>query len=141
MPSPLRSLTLLAALLSSLLAHPQATPPDPTQTPNPDATVVGGPPAPPKTLAELKDQAWSILTTAAATDKHGEARIQALAALGAMGSTPRSLALIHQATTDKDLDVRTAAVLAAGQTRSPPSPPTSATCSTTRSPRSPSPPR
>ena len=44
---------------------------------------------------------------------------QALAALGLMGGNPRMVRLIEGAIVDHDVDVRTAAVLAAGQTRSP----------------------
>jgi HEAT repeat protein len=44
--------------------------------------------------------------------------VQALAALGLMGTNPRALKLIVEAMKDKDLDIRTAAVLAAGETKS-----------------------
>jgi HEAT repeat protein len=40
-----------------------------------------------------------------------------LAALGQMGSNPRSLKLIEAAMQDKDVDVQTAAILAAGQSK------------------------
>ena len=60
-----------------------------------------------------------MLTGAVTDEKHEETRIQALAALGLMGGNPRSLGLIKEALTDKDIDIRVAAVLAAGQTKSP----------------------
>ncbi len=59
-----------------------------------------------------------MLTSAVEDSKHSQLRIQALAALGTLGRDPRSLHLIAAALGDADLDVRTAAVLAAGQTRS-----------------------
>jgi len=92
---------------------------EPKQTANPDGQVVETVPARPKTPAELKAQAWTMLTGAVTDEKHEETRIQALAALGLMGGNPRSLGLIKEALTDKDIDIRVAAVLAAGQTKSP----------------------
>lgn len=61
------------------------------------------------------DTAWSMLTSAVSDTKHTPLRIQALAALGTIGSSPRAAKLILDAMKDPDLDVRTAAVLAAGQ--------------------------
>lgn len=64
---------------------------------------------------ELSTEAWSMLKIAV-EDKHSDTRIQALAALGTM-SDQRSTAMIANAMDDADLDVRTAAVLAAGQSK------------------------
>jgi len=61
-------------------------------------------------------EAWRMLTDAAGDAKHPQTRIQALAALGMM-SSPRSEKMIVDAMADADLDVRTAAALAAGQTK------------------------
>ena len=71
-----------------------------------------------KTPAERKDAAWKILSDAASDQKHVTLRTQALAALGMLRS-PQSERMIGNAMLDDDLDVRTAAVLAAGQTRDP----------------------
>jgi hypothetical protein len=60
------------------------------------------------------DSAWATLT--AATHKNTQSHIVALAALGTMGRDPRALRLISEGLQDSDLDVRTAAILAAGQT-------------------------
>jgi HEAT repeat protein len=60
-----------------------------------------------------------MLTDAVTDAKHAELRVQALAALGTMGNNPRSTKLIADAMNDPDFDVRTAAVLAAGQTKDP----------------------
>jgi len=69
-----------------------------------------------KTQDERMSQAWRTLTDAAGDVKHPQTRIQALAALGLMRS-PRSEKMIADAMKDPDLDVRTAAALAAGQTK------------------------
>jgi hypothetical protein len=126
-----QSLTVAATLAFAFTpaAHPQtpvaATPdaqkdqPPAPPVANPDAQVVGGENVAPKTPAELKAQAWTMLTNALADAKHPDTRIQALAALGMLGSNPRSLKMIEDAMADHDVDVRTAAALAAGQTKSP----------------------
>lgn len=64
-----------------------------------------------------RDEAWGMLTTAFGDSKHAELRIQALAALGTLGANERSEKMIREGMDDADVDVRTAAVLAAGQTR------------------------
>ncbi|ADW68081.1 HEAT repeat domain-containing protein [Granulicella tundricola] len=74
---------------------------------------------PDNSVAANKDWAWSMLTTALNDTKHPDTRVQALAALGILGSTPRSLKLILDTLNDPDVDLRTAAILAAGQTKSP----------------------
>ena len=70
------------------------------------------------TVAQNNDEAWSMLTTAVQDAKHADLRIQALSALGTIGINPRSENLIAAAMKDSDVDVRTAAVLAAGQAKS-----------------------
>jgi HEAT repeat protein len=101
---------------TGLSAKAQQPPP---KTADPDAQVVQPAPAKPKTPAQLKAQAWTMLTDAVTDEKHEETRTQALAALGLMGGNPRSLGLIKDAMKDKDVDIRVAAALAAGQTKSP----------------------
>jgi HEAT repeat protein len=86
-----------------------------------DGLVVGDDGAPPvlgvaKTPQDRENQAWKLLTTAVNDTKRPETRIQGLAALGMMRS-PRSEKMIATAMKDPDLDVRSAAVLAAGQTK------------------------
>ena len=68
------------------------------------------------TVAQDQHEAWEMLTNAVHDPKHADARIQALAALGTMGTNARAGKLIEDAMKDPDVDVRTAAVLAAGQT-------------------------
>ncbi len=127
----MRTLTALPMLLTifSLPLIAQSTPQKPPPPPNPDAQIVttsdtsqeeGPAPAkhdPKATTAERTDSAWSMLTDAVTDAKHADLRVQALAALGTMGNNPRSTKLIIDAMNDPDFDVRTAAVLAAGQTK------------------------
>jgi HEAT repeat protein len=115
---------LLSLAVLPAIDYAQSTPGtpasvSPAQTPNndPDGDVVGDQPEKPKTPAQLQQEAWTMLSTAAADPKHNDTRIQALAALGLMGSNPRSLKLIETAMQDRDVDVETAAILAAGQTK------------------------
>lgn len=65
------------------------------------------------------DRAWSMLTAAAGLDHSEHERIEAMAALGSMGADPRAEKLIGQNITGKDMDVRTAAILAAEHTHNP----------------------
>jgi HEAT repeat protein len=68
-----------------------------------------------KAATPSQDSAWDMLTTA--THKNTQSHIVALAALGTMGTNPRAARLIAEGMNDSDLDVRTAAILAAGQTK------------------------
>jgi HEAT repeat protein len=89
--------------------------------PDPDSVIVGDNETPPAvsskaTPAERSEQAWKALTQAMGDIKHPQTRAQALAALGLLRS-PRSEKMIVDAMADQDVDMRTAAVLAAGQTK------------------------
>ncbi len=89
---------------------------EPTSTP--DAQIVTADPAP-KTPAELKEAAWTLLTNAIRDTRKGDERSQALAATGLLGNSPRGLKLLIDAMADKDLDIRSAAALSAGETKAP----------------------
>ena len=91
----------------------------PTPVADPDSKIVEPAPVVAQTPAALQQQAWTMLSTSVAEDMHADLRIQTLAALGMMGSNPRSLAMIESAMKAKDIDIRIACVLAAGQTKSP----------------------
>jgi HEAT repeat protein len=69
------------------------------------------------TVAENLDSSWSMLTAAATDAKHTQHRVQALAAIGTLGASPRAEQMLTTAMSDPDVDVRTAAVLAAGQSK------------------------
>jgi HEAT repeat protein len=97
---------------------PQAPAQPPTQTPSADTdTDITPTDRLHNTVARNTQDAWDMLTTAANDPKHPDSRIQALAALGTLGVNARAETLIVAAMKDPDVDVRTAAVLAAGQTK------------------------
>ncbi len=91
------------------------------QTSKADAEVVGDEDMPPEQLpehltpAQRNEQAWKMLSDALDDSKHLQNQIQALAALGILRG-PRSEKMLTDAMNDPDMDVRTAAALAAGQT-------------------------
>ncbi|MES2392809.1 MAG: HEAT repeat domain-containing protein [Acidobacteriota bacterium] len=107
---------LLVALLSAgvATAQGQAAPGPDTSA---DGKIVTAADLKPRTKAELIGDAWDLLQGAVTDPKHVDLRIQGLAALGTMGANPRAGKMISAAFEDKDVDVRTAAVLAAGQSR------------------------
>ncbi len=97
-------------------AYAQAAPVKTTDTSNDDTEGKAAAISLTATPEERSREAWSLLTTAATDAKHPQTRVQALAALGLMRS-PRSDKMIADAMKDDDLDVRTAAALAAGETK------------------------
>ena len=114
-------LLAMAAFSTSWCQTPPPAPASPSQgqTADADDDIIDKASEKPKTPAELKAQAWSMLKAAITDPKRPEVRIQTLAALGQMGSNPRSTGMIRTAMADKDVDVRVAATISAGQTRSP----------------------
>jgi HEAT repeat protein len=71
-----------------------------------------------ETPAETIKKCWQSLTDSVQDAKHTEIRTQALNALTSLGWSKRADGLIAAAMMDPDLDVRTAAILAAGKTKS-----------------------
>jgi len=107
----------ISSLVATLsLAQNPAPPPAQTRATDPDSDVTPTDRLH-NTVAQNTQEAWDTLTKAADDPKHPDARIQALAALGTLGVNPRAETLIAAAMKDPDVDVRTAAVLAAGQTK------------------------
>jgi HEAT repeat protein len=70
------------------------------------------------TSEETLHSCWQLLTDNVQDSKHFESQTQALNALSSLGSNARANGLIAAALKDSNLDVRTAAVLAAGKTKS-----------------------
>ena len=71
-----------------------------------------------ETPAEAIKRCWQSLTDSVQDAKHTETRTQALNALSSLGWSARADGLIATAMKDPNLDVRTAAILAAGKTKS-----------------------
>jgi HEAT repeat protein len=118
-------LSILTAFFTTVLSLGVATPSwtqNPTTSPNeksaaPDDTEIVPTDRLHRTVAENTAEAWTTLTNALKDPKHPDVRIQALAALGTLGNNVRAENLITAAMKDPDFDVRTAAILAAGQTK------------------------
>ena len=102
-----RRLSLAITFLAALTLNIQAQ-----DTPAASVSAVATP-------AELHERSWLLLTTTVKDTKHVDSCIQALAALGTMGTNDRAASLIGDAMKDPELDIRVAAVLAAGQTHNP----------------------
>jgi HEAT repeat protein len=118
-------LYILAAIFTGVLsvsvvapswAQNPATPPA-QKSATPDDTEIVPTDRLHRTVAENTAEAWETLTTALEDTKHPDVRIQALAALGTLGNNARAENLITGAMKDPDFDVRTASILAAGQTK------------------------
>lgn len=69
--------------------------------------------------AELTQRSWELLTTTVQDTKHVDNCIQAIAALGTMGSNARAAELLQKSIVDPERDIRTASILAAAQTKNP----------------------
>ena len=93
--------------------------PHPAAPANQTAQAISKAAIAPETPAETLKRCWEMLTDSVEDAKHTETRTQALNALSSLGSNPRADKLIAAAMKDPNLDVRTAAVLAAGKTKSP----------------------
>jgi HEAT repeat protein len=105
---------LLAALLFAASALAQDNPqPAPDGATFQTITIVK-PPEP----SEILQRSWQLLTDSVQDAKHFETRTQALNALSSLGSNSRAVAMIAAAMKDTNLDVRSAAVVAAGKARS-----------------------
>jgi len=106
----------VALAQESTPASPQASQPADTAKP----AAADKPPAEdaPKTPEQLLQQSWQTLTDNVQSGKQLEYKTQALDALSSLGSNARANGLIAAAMKDTNLDMRTAAVLAAGKTKS-----------------------
>lgn len=116
----------LAALLFALVCttHPALAQngTQPVTTPSQAADDDTAPAAPAtdrshRTVAQNTAEALSILKVAAADSKRPDTRAQAIAAIGTVQNIRITHKFIADALVDSDLDVRTAAILAAGATK------------------------
>lgn len=101
-------LWLLACLVPAI-SFPAAS----AQTPLPDGGIVGGTPA---AEATPESEAWAQLQNAL-DSRHEDTRIQALSALSLLGGNSRAERMVRKTLEDTaaDVDVRVAAIVAAGQ--------------------------
>lgn len=105
---------LLAATFASCFANAQSPQPVP-----PPQNAISASPSASQSFDANEIRAWSLLTENSAPDKSAHDRIEALAALGTMGSDQRAAKLIGNAINGHDSEVRVAAILAAGLTKNP----------------------
>jgi HEAT repeat protein len=80
---------------------------------NPDAEVVGVPSA--SKSGALIEASWTRLTNSLTGTKNTDTRIAAVTALSLLGGNPRAEKLVRNAVGDPDIDVRLAAIVAAGE--------------------------
>jgi HEAT repeat protein len=119
--SALKIVLAISLFAGSALA--QENPPPPATAGN-GSQSVAAPAAPtaaqtaPETPAETIKRCWQALTDSVQDAKHTDTRSQALNALSSLGSSTRADGLIAVAMKDPNLDVRTAAIIAAGKTKS-----------------------
>jgi hypothetical protein len=97
------------------LAQKQVSPADGQIVTSPSPTPAQDEEPELKTTTPSVHVAWGMLTTA--IHKPTQTQIVTLAALGTMGSDPRAAALIRESMNSKELEVRVAAIVAAGQTK------------------------
>ncbi len=99
------SLVLFPALLFAHAIAAQAT--------NPDAQVVGEDQD--TSPAALRAASWTRLQNGVTGTKNTDTRIAAIAGLSLLGNDPRAEQLVRDAMHDADIDVRLAAIVAAGE--------------------------
>ena len=119
--SILKMLLAISLMGGNVLAQENPLPPaaagDGSQSvPAPPASTVAQAAA--ETPAETTKRCWQSLTDSVQDAKHTETRMQALNALSSLGWSARADGLIAAAMKDPNLDVRTAAILAAGKAKS-----------------------
>jgi hypothetical protein len=119
--SILKMLLAISLMGGNVLAQENPLPPaaagDGSQSvPAPPASTVAQAAA--ETPAETTKRCWQSLTDSVKDAKHTETRTQALNALSSLGWSARADGLIAAAMKDPNLDVRTAAILAAGKAKS-----------------------
>ena len=111
-------LLAISLLFASALAQQNPPPAAAAGTGSQAAPASPAAPATAETPAETTKRCWQSLTDSVQDAKHTDIRTQALNALSSLGSNARADGLIATAMKDPNLDVRTAAILAAGKTRS-----------------------
>jgi len=119
--STLKIVFAISLFAGSALAQESPPPPaaagnDSQSVPAPAASTAA--PTAAEKPAETIKRCWQSLTDSVQDAKHTDTRSQALNALSSLGWSTRADGLIAAAMKDPNLDVRTAAILAAGKTKS-----------------------
>ncbi len=109
--SVLALLALLPALLLAQVRAQQNASGSPDAKAN--AKVAGSPDDTPQ--ADLVDASWTRLTNGLTGTKNTDTRLAAIVGLSLLGGQPRAEKLIEDAMHDADIDVRLAAIVAAGE--------------------------
>jgi len=116
-----RALNLLLATTLTMLVSgsaPAQESPQPAPAGNDDHPVNVAKVSPAETPAQTLKRSWEILQESSQDAKLIDTRTQALNALSSLGPNPRANGLIADAMKDPNLDIRTAAILAAGNSKS-----------------------
>ena len=100
-------------LLVCCLCLPMACASLPAQQADPNNGVAGAAAA--ATSTSLVEAAWQQLESAANARRDADARVAARGALSLLGGQPRAEKLVVSAMADPDIDIRLAAVVAAGE--------------------------
>ncbi|HEY6448350.1 MAG TPA: HEAT repeat domain-containing protein [Acidobacteriaceae bacterium] len=113
-------LTIIAFLFAVWAPSGPVAAQDKPESPQQETPKTAADSTSPKPTAQVKplERSWNMLTENVQDEKHSEARTQALNALSDLKTNVRADRMIAAAMQDHDLDVRTAAVLAAGKTKS-----------------------
>lgn len=110
---------LLAMLLWAGTAPAQESKPSSAARDQSQSEESTKPPSQDLSPGDTLQWSWRLLTDNVQDTKHFENQTQALDALSSLGANAKANGLIAAAMKDTNLDVRTAAVLAAGKTKSP----------------------
>jgi HEAT repeat protein len=122
MPTPLRCFVPLTILILALAAHAQDAPAhmqDAPQTSDHKSDAAAGKVVgPEETPAERVTRSWKIIGDSLSETKNVDHRTEAINALSEMTRSQRAIDMIIDCMKDPNLDIRTAAVLAAGKDKS-----------------------
>lgn len=86
------------------------------KTSNPDGSIVTS--VPKATPAQINSDAWKLLDKEA-SEKKTETLVMVVSSLGDLGDEPKAQKMLLEAVDSPDIDVRTAAITAMGQTKNP----------------------
>jgi HEAT repeat protein len=115
----LTSLFIVPLLVLSASLHAQTAGDDKAQTKQDQASAAEAIATADETPQERLDRCWHLIADSRNDTRNIDKSTQAINALSEMPTNSRALVMIADAMKDPNLDIRTAAVLAAGKTKSP----------------------